>query len=296
MHDSLIRIYPTTSSSEAVYYSAPMPYLIVNLPIKSPAPGAYYESGVRKIRVSGSDIVYRYLLEASTCLHVRPERYRAFDKLDPQSLPCLFYILENVYMTARSMDESTVQYLQEANEVSQQMRSIFIALCVVASLVELVTVVAIFRPALTRIYAEMNTRVEELSKLDDRKLLAMHATASGHGISSSEQTHTANAKVGTKGKRRTAVALGSEDESQDGESVQHDVEENVVTAESANDAAELAGFSHHRSLEDKVIHSHTAQSQCLSLTPHGRHHHRHHPHRRRCPTAPTASTPSLKHA
>ena len=117
------------------------PYLALLTPFIAPLqqaakfPGESPTEGLRRIRVSGSDIVYRYMLEASTCAHVSSEQYRQFDRLNPQSLPCPYYILQNVYMTARSMDESSVHYLLEANSVSEQMRSIFIALCDVASVV-----------------------------------------------------------------------------------------------------------------------------------------------------------------
>jgi hypothetical protein len=252
MHDLLVRVYPTTSTSGSSYYSAPKPYLLIDIPKGNVFQGEPFTEGLRKIRVSGSDIVYRYMLEASTCVRVQPEQYRQFDRLNPQSLPCLYYILQNVYMTARSMDESTVHYLLEADEVSQQMRSIFISLCVVASVVELITVLAIFRPALTRIYAEMTEKVNELANIDDRRLRAMNAQGAIHS-SHHSKVPVANAKAGTKkGERRRSSAdseVDSDDESVQSVQQLHETEGN---AHEGDAEAELSGLAH-QSLENKVF-------------------------------------------
>ena len=269
MHESLIRVYPMTPASQGPLYNVPKPYLLIDLPgagVKFP--GASPTEGLRRVRVSGSDIVYRYMLEASTCAHLSPEQYRQFDRSNPQSLPCLYYILQNVYMTARSMDESSVHYLLEANSVSEQMRSIFIALCVVASVVELVTVTAILRPALTRIYEERTGKVGELNKLDDSKLLGMNRQMNGmhtahtkvHSADSKPEVTVANATAGTR------IQGDSAERDSDDESVQSAMhfgptDSNVHEGESDEHFA-------HGSLETKVCFLRTHRAH----TPTTQHH------------------------
>ena len=262
MHDSLIRVYPTTSDLERFYYSTPMPYLIVDLPIRDSIGEASSASSLRKIRVSGSDIVYRYLLEASSCLRVSPEQYRQFDKSNPKSLPCLFYILQNVYMTSRSTDESTVHYLLEANDVSLQMRSIFIALCVVASMMELVTIIGIFRPALNQVYAEMISKLHNLSEIDERRLLAMHEGSTTHTTGSSAKPATAKTIAGSSAEgdlrgRKIAAVLDSDEESlTDDEWIPEDLatEDQSAVEDRARSDAESAEFKTfaYQSSQDKA--------------------------------------------
>jgi hypothetical protein len=199
LHDSLIRVHPTTSALQRTYYSRPMPYLIVDVPFQQPGQGASYGSGgFRQIRVSGSDMLYRFQLEASVCLHKSANKFRAFDQNDPMSLPCLFYILQNVHMTGRSMDEATVHYLLEASDTALGMRSIFTSLVVIVCLGELLTVVVIFRSAVNRIYAEMDIKINELANLDPRRLLAMipgaHLTQ-GRGVKQAGTSEMFEAKA-----------------------------------------------------------------------------------------------------
>jgi hypothetical protein len=262
MHDSLIRVYPTTYDGQRFYYSTPMPYLIVDLPIRDPTGDASFASSLRKIRVSGSDIVYRYLLEASSCLRVSPEQYRQFDQANPKSLPCLFYILQNVFMTARSTDEATVHYLLEANEVSQQMRTIFIALCVVASVLELITIIAIFRPALNHVYAEMISKLQNLSEIDERRLLAMTEGSTTHMTGSATKAATAKTIAGSSAQgalrgSKLAAALDSDEESlNNDEWIPEDVatEDQSATEDRARSDAESAEFKTfaYQSSQDKA--------------------------------------------
>ena len=92
--------------------------------------------------------------------------FTRFIREDPYSFPALWYVLENVHITAKALDEATLNYAMEGSQIANTMRILFIVLCCIAGLVEIFAVLAIFRPAVSGLYESLDVEIDSVAMLD----------------------------------------------------------------------------------------------------------------------------------
>jgi hypothetical protein len=168
-HNNLVHEYPPQIEEQLQFYRDNNDNIEIH--------EASTEAGqkIRTKTVSGADVAWGLITNARVVAKTGMGRFQHFNRHDPSSFPELYYVLENSDITARAMDQSTMNYVLEASDVANRMRAIFIALCVVCSIIELVTVIFIFRQEVVRVFEDKTREIEKLRLTRDNGKIDLEA-------------------------------------------------------------------------------------------------------------------------
>ena len=142
-HTSLVSLNRLGTSRVDAFDWNLQPYLSLQLPVQ---PVEYSsQKGLRAIISGGADAVARLMIAAGLCADESAEAFAGFRKAEPYSFPSLWYVLENVHITAKAMDEASINYLMEASHITRSLRLVFILVSIFAAGVESGVAVVLFR-------------------------------------------------------------------------------------------------------------------------------------------------------
>jgi hypothetical protein len=142
-HTSLVSLNRLGTSLVDAFDWNLQPYLSLQLPVQ---PVEYSsQKGLRAIISGGADAVARLMIAAGLCADESAEAFAGFRKAEPYSFPSLWYVLENVHITAKAMDEASINYLMEASHITRSLRLVFILVSIFAAGVESGVAVVLFR-------------------------------------------------------------------------------------------------------------------------------------------------------
>lgn len=239
MHINLAHEHRSTYEDLQLFYSSPIAEQVVNVP--NPKTHSWTNRW-RPMAVSGTDAPFRVIAEAYLAATMPMRHFNAYDKEKPSSAPEVAFLLENVNMVARGLDDATALYQMEAAYVAEKMRGIFIVLSALSGVIEIVLVVFIFRRAVVDAFAKLAVDVLQLG---DSQHVPMAAVE--HKIKMLKDAKTKSNQNATKNRGKKSAGADSESDSElgsdNGDTDQHDQQHNQARAMADDDEHQVTSVT-----------------------------------------------------
>ena len=172
LHADLSFLQPARLPSILEYTRFPQLYLAVWASQHAPGEGSLQTK--RQIATSAGDIITRLLQASYTSSMSSITRFAKFDRKNPHSFPSLWFVLENVHIATRAMDEVTIRYVAEATELLGMFTKVLAALCSLMATLEILFVAGLIHRTATRRHREIAAAITALFELDQKYVESMN--------------------------------------------------------------------------------------------------------------------------